>query len=907
MAFPQTARVIKVELFLSGNWINVTTDIYARDGITITRGRRDETSTAEPSACSLTINNRSGNYSPRNPTGIYYGIIGRNTPIRVSVELASDTFTRTVASGWGTSDTGQTYTLGGVTGTISATDLSVSGGSGKISIPVANALRDATMSYISMRDVEVAYTVTLTVPSITGAAIAALVNFRYSGTNYAFAWVVFNTDGTISLGIIDNAPFTNVYPLTVIPGLTYSSGTGYRVRAQAEGSTFRAKVWAASGNEPYAWQATGRSTSPLTPGPINIQGWVFTGNTNTLPVVMSIDNIVVRSVRFTGEVSSWPQRWDVSGSDAYAPVVAAGITRRLRQGTSPVSSTLYTLLTTSSLPPVAYWPCEDGERSSRLASAFGDPAMTMYGASKLASYSGFPCSGPVPTVEAATWVGNVPPYTSTGNIQLRYLMHMPTGGIVVDGLISQLFTAGSAHHWEIKYAGSSLIYLQCWTVSNTLLFTSINYVIDNLEGSNFETTLELTQNGGNVDWAIDATPFFGVSPNRHTGTLAGATIGRATRVVISPFAQLVNTAIGHVRVQKELLAPNSATTLLSYTQESALNRIIRLCTSHGISLSHMDGYIISELVGPQHVDSLLTLITEAADADQGTLYEPRGDIGLAYRTLGSLYLQASTVDLDYTFGQIAPPLEPVDDDQGTRNDVTATRTDGSSARAELITGRMSTLDPASGGVGRYDTQVTVNVASDDQLPDIAGWLMHLGTVDETRYPTVTVNLASPAVALDAVTSQSMLDLSIDDRFTISNPKTGQTPNQITQLARGYSERLNVFEHSVAINSAPENPYETIVLDVASVKVDGNASSLASGVTTTATSLSVATTDGVMWTTSAGQWPFSIGISGERMTVTAVSGASSPQTFTVIRSINGVVKTHSAGEAVRLFFPATLSL
>ena len=37
-------------------------------------------------------------------------------------------------------------------------------------------------------------------------------------------------------------------------------------------------------------------------------------------------------------------------------------------------------------------------------------------------------------------------------------------------------------------------------------------------------------------------------------------------------------------------------------------------------------------------------------------------------------------------------------------------------------------------------------------------------------------------------------------------------------------------------------------------------------------------------------------------MTAVSGASSPQTFTVTRSINGVVKIHSAGETVELAQP-----
>jgi hypothetical protein len=58
----------------------------------------------------------------------------------------------------------------------------------------------------------------------------------------------------------------------------------------------------------------------------------------------------------------------------------------------------------------------------------------------------------------------------------------------------------------------------------------------------------------------------------------------------------------------------------------------------------------------------------------------------------------------------------------------------------------------------------------------------------------------------------------------------------------------------------------------------------------------------LWTTASGDVPFDIAVGGERMTVTAVSGTSSPQTFTVTRHVNGVTKAHTAGEDVRLWFP-----
>jgi len=70
----------------------------------------------------------------------------------------------------------------------------------------------------------------------------------------------------------------------------------------------------------------------------------------------------------------------------------------------------------------------------------------------------------------------------------------------------------------------------------------------------------------------------------------------------------------------------------------------------------------------------------------------------------------------------------------------------------------------------------------------------------------------------------------------------------------------------------------------------------------------------VWTTSSADWDTSLSggglyikIGGEVMQVTAISGASSPQTFTVVRSVNGIVKTHASGAAVHVAYPARRAL
>ena len=55
--------------------------------------------------------------------------------------------------------------------------------------------------------------------------------------------------------------------------------------------------------------------------------------------------------------------------------------------------------------------------------------------------------------------------------------------------------------------------------------------------------------------------------------------------------------------------------------------------------------------------------------------------------------------------------------------------------------------------------------------------------------------------------------------------------------------------------------------------------------------------GALWATGA--CSINVMVAGEEIEITGISGASSPQTFTVTRSVNGVVKSQSSGAAVVL--------
>jgi hypothetical protein len=335
----------------------------------------------------------------------------------------------------------------------------------------------------------------------------------------------------------------------------------------------------------------------------------------------------------------------------------------------------------------------------------------------------------------------------------------------------------------------------------------------------------------------------------------------------------------------------------AYAGEAAGTRFARLCTEEGITAT-VNNAANSSAMGPQLSNSVMNLLRECEATDMGIMYELRDDFGLGYVVRRDLYNQDVTLELDYSAGDLSSQLQPAFDDKDTKNDVTVQRTGGSSARYVVNSDSpLSTQDPPN-GVGLYATSVNVSLNADSQCYPQAGWRAHLGTVDEERITSVGVTLES---ANFASLRTNALTVDSGSRLTVSNcPNWTQDVDQIVQ---GYREQFDPTIHTISYNTSSAKPYNTAV--VGSVKADSLTSTLGSDIDSDDTSLSVAVT-GVPWTVNASA-DFDIIVGGERMTVTAVSGTSSPQTFTVTRSVNGVSKSHDSGEQVRLYKPAIVGL
>ena len=170
--------------------------------------------------------------------------------------------------------------------------------------------------------------------------------------------------------------------------------------------------------------------------------------------------------------------------------------------------------------------------------------------------------------------------------------------------------------------------------------------------------------------------------------------------------------------------------------ETAGRRIQRLCGEQGIPFQWIGDLDDTVPMGAQPKAKTLSLAQEACLADGGLLYETKDNLGLGYRTRASLYNQDPALTLSYTGYNFAEVPIPVEDDRQVQNTLTVT-VGGVSATYEENSGALGT-----DAIGRYGetSGLTLNLATSDTptLLDAAAWRVHLGTVDEDRYPTVTV-------------------------------------------------------------------------------------------------------------------------------------------------------------------------
>ncbi|MHA4776078.1 hypothetical protein L1085_016400 [Streptomyces sp. MSC1_001] len=909
MAFPDTPLGAQVELQAGGVWTDVTADAYTRDPITITRGQPDGAWIADPSRCTVTLNNKDGKYSPRNPMSPYYGQIGRNTPLRVSVTGATPGLY--VPEGSSGRATTPDHASLDITGDIDirvdvAPHLWSGAGNGYELIGKYNNTGDQrSWRFIVTGEGELMLTWSPTGTSTVLEHRSQLINASRQRQTVRATLDVNNGAGGYTLTYYIGPSLAG--PWTQIGQTVTSSGTTsiFSSTALLEVGDIASMAYTNHARRIYAIEVRSGIDGPIvaapsfTTQPLGTTSFAdSTGKTWTVTAGASITD---RDFRFVGEASSWPPRWAPSGEDVWTSIEGAGVLRRLNQGTKALESTLRRRLPSRS--PLAYWPCEEPQGATQAYSPLpgvGTLAVSRWDFGQDDTLGG---SSALPAIEPGGTMRGRVPSSASGVWEICMPYRVDGTPPAAEQEMLSWTTTGTIRRWRITM-GTSGTHILGYDATGALTLDSAIGAISGFFDGWWRLEFKAEQSGGSIAYRLRWTKVggdvFSVS-----GTIAG-TVGAVSQIDTAFGVGLPDIRVGHIAVfSAESVGPAYADADRGFIGETAAARLRRLATEESgtVDVHFPTGYPSGTTpMGTQRPQELLTLLHECAASDLGILAEDRQSSALVYRARRTRYNQTPAMVLDYAAGDLAPPLEPVDDDADARNDRTVNRIGGSSGRAVLESGPMSVQAPPL-GIGLYDDSTDLSLATDDQTQPIAEWLLHLGTWDESRVPTVQLALHKRPELIPAY-----LALELGDRIQIINTPSWLPPGPIDLIVQGSTETLGIRTWNVTLTCVPAGPWTVgVVDDVVLGRADTDGSQLAAGVSASATSLSVSVTAGPLWTTVGAEFPFDIVIGGEEITVTGITGASSPQSFTVTRATNGISKGHSAGADVRLAHPAIAAL
>jgi len=208
--------------------------------------------------------------------------------------LASDTFTRTLATGWGTADTGGAWTLTG-----SSSLFAVTGGAGTMSIGAGKGPM-AHLAGVSSLNTDLSADVAIDKLPDVGSVYIGLTG-RGTGTDSYRGSALIGTTGGVRVNVtkVVAGVETAVSTTVTVSGLTYAPGAVLHIRMQVTGTgttTIRIRAWSGA-TEPTTWQMTSTDTtaSLQNAGGVGIRGYLSASTTNG-PVSLKLDKIVATTV-----------------------------------------------------------------------------------------------------------------------------------------------------------------------------------------------------------------------------------------------------------------------------------------------------------------------------------------------------------------------------------------------------------------------------------------------------------------------------------------------------------------------------------------------------------------------------------------------------------------------------------
>lgn len=954
MVFPETPLPINAELFIGDEWVEVKTsgdsDIRLDDGITISRGRRNEQGRVGPSTCTFKLDNRTGKYSNRNPLSPYYRLIPLNTPFRVGVatetahvEVRHAPYGAADSSLPGPSSASRITTPDSAANSITG-DIDVridvepdhwnTGNTRGVNLAGKYVLSSDQRSWLfsinprgylhffwspngtfaSRLDVtsteripessaRLALRVTLdvnngsggntvnfyTAPTIDGSWTQLGLSVVTSGTTS-----IYNSTSALEVCSVDNG---NEDSTVTNPGWNAISNPSY--------DSFAGKVYGfelyngIAGTKVADLDATTRSEGDTSWSDGLGNTWTCQGEA----VVSQTDR------RFIGELSAMPIV-AVQDTDVYIRATASGVIRRITQGAKKLRSPLFRHLHKKA-NKTGYWPLEDGYQATYASSDVLGARSALVNDMTFLFDESFPASDGVARINStASRIRGQAKVGPDALLDTYFTLYFKYPSIPAsDTVLATVYCNGALVKWQIVVNSTSFV-LRGYDGSGSLVINTSAVHTSTPPTDWIAMRLLLSKSGANIDpllsWYRILDPVVvGFDAGNYSGSL-----GAFQNFEIMGDAINADLSIAHIFMGNEAFELTDYDFLQSsnaYVNEPAGLRARRLSIEEGVPFEWVGDITDTEPMGPQRPDTYMNLMYEASDVDGGFLYESRYRLGIGMRTRKSMYNRIP-IELDYSASVLTGELQPPEDDQSVRNRVTVSRPFGGEATHAVSEGTYSE-ESYPDGVGKYESAVALSPSSDDRLEQLAAWQTLQGTWDEMRFPTIQVDLERTPFLDDPDLVSLIRLMDLGSAMRITNTPFWLPPNDIDLLVQGYKELLRNRGWRLTWNTTPYGPYivnDLTQSDQSVFRAAGSNSSLNADITSSATSFDVKTPNGVLWRTSAsrpGNFPIDIVIGGELIEISSISGSSSPQTFTVgQRAKNGTVKSHSANDPVQVAKP-----
>jgi hypothetical protein len=892
---PAVAPVVELRTGAGDSWTPANVRYGGPGGraVIINHGRANEQSSFAPSQCTVRFDNRTGNYSPRNPLSSNYGKLGRNTPIRVLRRIADDDFSSAGTNGFPTSDTGHAWTVLGA-----VAPYSVAGGLATMAMDTTGKEYAAMLGGVSLRSGLVRVTMAPTELAV-GASIQMAVMAQWHNTgNYYYGVLVFQTNGTVDLAIVEQVDGVIEQISAIGDSIPYTASSSFYVEMGYSRGALQLTIWDTAdytSTISVTGLADGAAGDVRDGGMVGVRASLAASNTNA-PISVTFNDFRLDSVRFIGQVPSWVPVWETTGTDATVTVRAEGAFARLAVGRRTTGSAprryLEDRAADSSDGLVAAWPLEDGALVSAAAPLVGNYS--------LQPFAGAHTSGAVVTHpefgsgQLAPWLPSVLSWSRRDGLAIMYaavqMLDFTDEEYTIEFAVaisrdSALLEIDVNPSYLDGAAGWPRLKLEPLTREVTV---SMNGEADSsttveglFDGKVHYVRWSVEQSGTDGAWAVEVDGVL-----EEFGGTSGAMTLEAPRyiaVVSDPTGtEGGSIALGYLSVWHGEPTFNPALSegaALGYYGETAFERLDRLCDELGFVFAAYDSDDTTELMGHQDMHTMPALIEDCENVDRGLLVDPMTVYpAIGYRARNSMQNQGYALDLDYTEHELSAVPTVVDDLALAANDVTVARAGGTARRYVVTSGSLSTAEPPE-GIGTYERPLTIAAAGEDQAGRVAEWTAALGTVDAPRLPSVPVALHRSAYADVAKTLiNDTLDALIGDRARVRNlPTAFLPPTDHTGLIYGWTESFDQFEHYFDFNLVPDEVWSNIgIWEDEETRWDSDASSaqfdFAAGTDTALAVLVEADKSRWLLTSEdATQFPLYVSAAGVDLEVTAIAG------------------------------------